>query len=61
MENLFKILGFVLLLPILITIVILVSITLIGGYVSVLVYYGWYVLLGIIGVIVVWRIIKRFM
>ena len=60
METLLKILGILLLLPILITVVVLVTITLIGGYISVIVYYGWWVLLAVIGVIVLWRIINHF-
>ena len=48
MENFFKVLGFLLIIPIILTIVILIVITLIGGYVAAMIYYGWKLLIGIL-------------
>ena len=48
MENFFKVLGFLLIVPIILTIVILIVITLIGGYVVAMIYYGWKLLIGIL-------------
>ena len=54
------ILGMILLIPVALVLVLLICITLIGGYVGVVASLFWPVLLGIIGVIVAYKIIKYF-
>lgn len=54
------ILGMILLIPVALVLVLLVCITLIGGYVGVVASIFWPVLLGIIGVIVAYKVIKHF-
>ena len=60
MKYLFGFLGFIIALPILLTLVVLVVISLIGGYVATIAYFCWWIIGLILLAWVIVRVVKRF-
>lgn len=60
MRILWSIVGMILLLPILLTLVALAVVTLIGGYIWVVLQVAWWVVAAIVAVILAIRLIKKF-
>ena len=58
MKTLLWIIGIILALPILLTIVALIVVTLIGGYITAILYWGWWIVASIILIILIIKIIK---
>ena len=60
MRILLSIIGTVLLLPIALTLVVLVCITMVGGYVAIVLQVAWWLVLAILAIVLAIRLIKRF-
>ena len=58
MQILFSIIGFILALPILVTIIALVCVTLVGGYIALVLKLAWWLVLLIIAIIVVRKLLS---
>ena len=61
MKIIAAIFGIILLIPVVIVLAGLLSVTLVGGYVQLVVTYSWSVLLILLGVWVIIRLVKKFL
>lgn len=61
MKILGAIMGFILALPILITLVVLVCVTLVGGYVALIFHIGWWLVLAVLAIVITVKLIKKFL
>ena len=59
MKYLLWIIGIILALPILLTIVGLIVVTLIGGYVTAILYWGWWIIAMVIAIIIIVKIFQN--